>query len=200
MTSLKNLVTEAKVDGLHSVVENGNQKFLCFTRFSTDWIICVTDGVDMWRLELDDEELESCRELAEATSMDSYLGKIRKCFLDADLSVSMIGTRATLTVGKSAGTINFDLFEAKAAEKKVELQSILFRLATTATNLECDIERANKTIDTLKAQKNMNAGGLMDLGPKKGGNPAKAKPKKTGMSVVNPTSKKRKAATGVVFD
>lgn len=77
MTSLKNLVTEAKVDGLHSVVENGNQKFLCFTRFSTDWIICVTDGVDMWRLELDDEELESCRELAEATSMDSYLGKIR---------------------------------------------------------------------------------------------------------------------------
>lgn len=124
----------------------------------------------------------------------------RKCFLDSDLSVSMVGTRATLTVGKSAGTINFDLFEAKAAEKKVELQSILFRLATTATNLECDIERANKTIDTLKAQKNMNAGGLMDFGPKKGVNPAKAKPKKTGMSVVNPTSKKRKAATGVVFD
>lgn len=112
----------------------------------------------------------------------------------------MIGTRATLTVGKSAGTINFDLFEAKAGEKKVELQRILFRLATTATNLECDMERANKTIDTLKAQKNMNAGGLMDLGPKKGVNPAKAKPKKTGMSVVNPTSKKRKAATGVVFD
>jgi hypothetical protein len=40
----------------------------------------------------------------------------------------------------------------------------------------------------------------MDFGPKKGVNPAKAKPKKTGMSVVNPTSKKRKAATGVVFD
>ena len=77
MTSLKNLVTEAKVESLHSVVENGNQNFLCFTRFSTNWIICVTDGVDMWRMELDDEELESCREVAEVNSMDSYLGKIR---------------------------------------------------------------------------------------------------------------------------
>jgi hypothetical protein len=77
MTSLKNLVTEAKVESLHSVVENGNQNFLCFTGFSTNWIICVTDGVDMWRMELDDEELESCREVAEVNSMDSYLGKIR---------------------------------------------------------------------------------------------------------------------------
>lgn len=124
----------------------------------------------------------------------------RKCFLDADLSISFVGTRATLSVGKSSVTINFDLFEAKAAEKKVELQNILFRLATTATSLEIDLEKANKTIDTLKAQKSQNTGGLMDFGPKMGTNPAKVKPKKTGMSVVNPTSKKRKAATGVVFD
>lgn len=114
--------------------------------------------------------------------------------------MTFVGTRATLTVGKGSAKINFDLYEAKAAEKKSELQTILFRLATTATTLECDLERANKTIDTLKAQKNQNAGGLMDLGPKKGANPTKVKPKKTGMSVVNPTSKKRKAATGVVFE
>ena len=77
MTGLKNLVTESKVESLHSVVQNGNQEFLCFTRFSTNWIICVTDGVDLWRLELDEEELESCRELAESNSLDAYLGKIR---------------------------------------------------------------------------------------------------------------------------
>ncbi|CAC5405692.1 unnamed protein product [Mytilus coruscus] len=200
MTSLKNLVTESKVESLHAVVKNGKQEFVCFTRLATHWIICITDGAEMYITELDAEELESCRELAEISSMDTYLARIRKCFLDADLSVSFVGTRATLTVGKSSGTINFDLFEAKAAEKKVELQNILFRLANTATSLEVDLEKANKTIDTLKAQKSQNIGGLMDFGPKVGTNPAKVKPKKTGMSVVNPTSKKRKAATGVVFD
>ncbi|XP_063425749.1 uncharacterized protein LOC134709520 [Mytilus trossulus] len=199
MTSLKNLVTESKVESLHAVVENGKQEFVCFTRLATNWIICITDGVEMYRTELDAEELESCRELAEISTMDTYLARIRKCFLDADLSISFVGTRATLSVGKSSVTISFDLFEAKAAEKKVELQNILFRLATTATSLEIDLEKANKTIDTLKAQKSQNTG-LMDFGPKMGTNPAKVKPKKTGMSVVNPTSKKRKAATGVVFD
>ena len=41
---------------------------------------------------------------------------------------------------------------------------------------------------------------FLDLGSKKVGGQDKAKPRKTGMSVVNPASRKRKAATGVVFD
>ena len=80
------------------------------------------------------------------------------------------------------------------------MQSVLFRLADLASSLETKLSAANKTIDTLKSQ-NAKTGGLqhlMDLGPKKGA--AKSKPKKVGMSVLNPTSKKRKAAQGVVFD
>jgi hypothetical protein len=55
-------------------------------------------------------------------------------------------------------------------------------------------------LDTYKAQKGATLQNFMDLGPKKAQNPAKAKPNKAGMSVLNPSSKKRKAAQGLVYD
>ena len=113
----------------------------------------------------------------------------------------MIGTKVALTVGKGSSALNFDLYEAKAADKKTEMQKILFRLAENATSMESELSKAKHTIDALKAQKGAtNTAAFMDLGPKKGANPAKNKPQKVGMSVLNPTSKKRKAAHGVVFD
>ena len=113
----------------------------------------------------------------------------------------MIGNKVALTVGKGSSILNFDLYEAKAADKRTEMQKVLFRLAESATSMESDLNKAKQTIDALKAQKGAaNTAAFMDLGPKKGANPAKNKPKKTGMSVLNPTSKKRKAAHGVVFD
>ena len=124
----------------------------------------------------------------------------RNGFTSGDLSVDVIGTKVSLTVGKGTSTLNFDLYEAKAVDKRTEMQKILFRLADSATSLETDLSKAKHTIDTLRAQKGPATAAFMDLGPKKGGNPAKNKPKKTGMSVLNPTSKKRKAAHGVVFD
>jgi hypothetical protein len=125
----------------------------------------------------------------------------RNGFHSGDIDVAMVGNKVTLTVGKGSTSVNVDLYEAKAAEKKSEMQNVLFRLAETSTKLDADLDKANQTIDTLKAQKGTGAAqAFMDLGPKKGLNQAKAKPSKAGMSVLNPTSKKRKAAHGVVFD
>ena len=125
----------------------------------------------------------------------------RKGFTEGDLSVALIGNKITLTVGKKASALTFDLYECKAAEKKTELQDILFKLATSSEKLEEDLAAANKTVEHLKSQ---TAGGgtgnaSLQFGSKRDSH-AKPKPKKVGMSVVNPTSKKRKAATGVVFD
>jgi hypothetical protein len=113
----------------------------------------------------------------------------------------MIGNKITLSVGKGAVALTFDLYESKAAEKRIELQDILFKLATNSTKLEEELAAANRTIDNLKVQAgNTGAGNaVMDLGSKREAQ-GKNKPKKVGMSVVNPTSKKRKDATGVVFD
>lgn len=113
----------------------------------------------------------------------------------------MIGNKITLTIGKGAVALTFDLYESKAAEKKTEFQDILFKLALYSTKIEEELATANRTMDNLKAQAgNTGAGNaVMDLGSKREAH-GKNKPQKVGMSVVNPTSKKRKAATGVVFD
>lgn len=200
MTDLKQLITNAKLDNIQRIVLNGKQKYLCFTHLTSCWVLCATDGMDVWRLELDEHEIESHRELAEVNTLDAFLAKIRKAFLDGDLSVAMVGTKAIITIGKGAASFNFDLYEAKVVEQKTDLQSVLFRLAETNDNLETELTKANKTIENLKAQKGGGGPAFMDLGPKKDGHQARVKPNKTGMSVINPTSRKRKAATGVVFD
>lgn len=84
----------------------------------------------------------------------------------------------------------------------MELQSVLFRLAECCSQLEVQLAAANQQVEALKAQKNQ-AGVLnpfMDASPKKGAGQSKAKVRKVGMSVINPSSRKKKAATGVVFE
>ncbi|WAR20212.1 hypothetical protein MAR_002050 [Mya arenaria] len=129
------------------------------------------------------------------------LCSFRNGFHNGDLGVAILGNKVTLTVGKGSTVINLDMFEAKAAEKRTEMQNILFKLAESATSLSSELEKSQQLVETLKTQRGGNqSSALMDLGPKKGPNPGKAKPKKIGMSVINPTSKKRKVAHGVVFD
>lgn len=103
-------------------------------------------------------------------------------------------------MGQGNKTVNFDLYEAKAIEKKTELSSLLFCLAESSSELEAKLEKSEKTIGGLRQQKDGGAGGGLnfDLDKKKKG--GKAAPRQAGMSAINPSSKKRKAAAGVQFD
>lgn len=77
MAGLKQLITDAKLENVQRIVLNGKQKYLCFTHLTSCWILCATDGIDVWRLELDEDEIESHRELAEVNTLDTFLAKIR---------------------------------------------------------------------------------------------------------------------------
>ncbi|KAK7466621.1 hypothetical protein BaRGS_00037278 [Batillaria attramentaria] len=205
MSDIKSIVKNNNVESIHRVVENGRQKFLCFTRLGEAddvWVVVVTDGADVWKNEFDEEGLDAQRDLVNVSTTDAFLTRVKNAFTSGELSVALVGTKLTLTVGKSTSAMDFDLFETKAAERKKELQNVLFCLADENSVLETKLSAANQSLEKLRAQKTSGGGvsALMDLGTKKAGAQAKAKPRKAGMSVVNPASRKRKAATGVVFD
>ena len=78
MASIKDVICDGKVESLHAVVETGGNKFVCFTRLSPEsWVLCVTDGFDLWRLELDLDDLDARRDLAEVASIDAYVSRFR---------------------------------------------------------------------------------------------------------------------------
>ena len=77
MTSFATLITEAKCRELHRVIKSDGEKFLCFTRVTSSWIVCVTDGVSLWKVDLDEEEADALRDLAGINSMDAFLARIR---------------------------------------------------------------------------------------------------------------------------
>lgn len=204
MTNLMSQLQDAKLDNVQQVITNGRQKYMCFTKTvdSKLWLLAATDGIDVWSQEFDEDGLDAQRDLCGVTSVDSFLHKFRNGFSSGDITIGRIGTKISLKVGKGSSAIEIDLFEAKAAEKKVELQSLLFSIAENCKQLEVQLVAANQQIDALKAQRG-SAGGLSslaDLSPKKGHGQAKPKTAKVGMSVINPSNRKRKAATGVVFD
>ena len=107
-----------------------------------------------------------------------------------------------MQVGAGSQALEFELYEAKALEKKTELHHVMFRLAEHATDLQKQLDKANQAIEGYKQQKTVAGvgGGAFVIGGKVEKEQPKAQPKQAGMSAINPHSKKRKAARGVKFD
>ncbi|CAL1542620.1 unnamed protein product [Lymnaea stagnalis] len=194
-TDINQIISEAKVDNLFKVVVNGRQKYICSTRNNGKSLVFqVTDGVDVWLLDLDEDGLKAH---SETGSIAVFLLKIHNGFLTGEISIGRIGTKVTLSLGKDSSVINLELYEAMAAEKKNELQSLLYMMAEDLAKVKSELSLAKEQL--LNTQKSSNSGlGLVDLSPKK--TAGRTKVKKVGMSAVNPFSRKRKAATGVVFE
>ena len=109
-----------------------------------------------------------------------------------------------LVIGQGVKALTHELYEAKLAQKKADLNSILFRLAERSLELESRLEKVDMEVAGLRQQQKTSAGGdnsglILDLDAKRNKQP-KIQPKKPGMSAVNPASRKRRAAQGVQFD
>ena len=77
MASLAAQIKEANVEDIHRVVQCNGDKYLCFTRLAATWLVNVTDGVTLWRVNLDDEEVDALRDLAGVNTVEAYLTRFR---------------------------------------------------------------------------------------------------------------------------
>ena len=62
---------------IHRVVQSNGEKYLCFTRLASSWFVSVTDGVTLWRVDLDEEEVDALRDLAGVNTVEAYLTRFR---------------------------------------------------------------------------------------------------------------------------
>lgn len=79
MSEFVSNLKEANVHNLHRLVKNGDKKYLCFTQTnaSNGWSVLVSDGIDVWMQEYDEDSLEALRDLSGINALDAYLAKIR---------------------------------------------------------------------------------------------------------------------------
>lgn len=121
------------------------------------------------------------------------------------ITVSESGDKLHLNIsGQELSMIDLELPEAKAADKKKELQAILFLLVDKVTENENSLKSAEKKIEKLEQRTGaVNVGkNVFDMAAdvKRKKNNPKVLPKAPGMSVINPGSKRRAAPKGVQFD
>ncbi|XP_022087823.1 protein PAXX-like [Acanthaster planci] len=202
MSSAKSLAEEGEVAQIQAVVDCGSGRFLTFTSCIGDcWIVHVTDGIDVWRSIMDKTSLDSHRELAEVASYEAYFTRFKKAFTVGDLQITKQAHKVSLDVGTGSIALRYDLYEATASERKSDLKSVLFWLAETVIGVTNKLTKCEEELNLVKGQKGASlvATALPDIDSKKRSGQVRVQ-KQQGHSIVNPSSKKRKAAKGVQFD
>ena len=94
MSSFAAQIKEANVADIHHVVQCNGEKYLCFTRLAASWFVSVTDGVTLWRVDLDEEEVDALRDLAGVNTIEAYLTRFRY----SSCSLKVLGVKYNLLV------------------------------------------------------------------------------------------------------
>lgn len=121
------------------------------------------------------------------------------------MTLSESGDKISLSLnGQELTTVDLQLPEATLADKKKELQVILFHLTDKLAETEKSLKAAETKVETLEKKVTKTSAGKsvfdMTADVKRKKTAQKAPPKAPGMSVINPGSKKRTAPKGVQFD
>ena len=78
----------------------------------------------------------------------------RSEFESGSISVAQIENKIAITVGTGIPSLCYDLYEAKASERRKELQTIIFRLADRVSQLTEQLKGIyNNVVEMLKVLK-----------------------------------------------
>jgi len=124
-------------------------------------------------------------------------------FRTDDIKLLANGDTVTLTVGST--NEQYSLKKVTKADRSAELTATLFSVAERCAKVEERVAEAERTMESLKRSAANSASAHvsvfdMTADSKKKKTQPKIQPKQTGMSIVNPGSRKRTQAKGVQFD
>lgn len=223
---MENIFMKEGVDKLYKYIKHDGKNFIIFSKYdcpSNVLSICLCDGYNIHAVDLDENNLEEYTNNADCCSKESFLSLIKLNTSSGNITVSP-NMADTLIVrfgeGMSSFTLPFKL--ATDAQQKQLFRHVFFEMAEkiesssssgSGVYISCHnpVESAISTsIDTSSNDVNVKVGDgvvggtapvLLDFQPT-GMNKQKLiknRPK-FGTSLVNPGARKRKKATGIVFD
>ncbi|KAL5463875.1 hypothetical protein EMCRGX_G032819 [Ephydatia muelleri] len=194
MSKFKSTVETAKGLQLIRETECSGQNFLCYTKFSDAdslWMIGASNGTDVWRVGMTEDEIKDNTQMR-----PSYLSNVCSTLESGDAQIMKVHNHLLLTLKCGSEQYEFNLYELPATERRKEIEYLLFKLSSQLLFTQKQLKETQDHLqEVLKTTSTSERGAFPD--PKN--KPAAKVKKLVGHSLVNPNSKKRKTATGVVF-
>ncbi|XP_069603725.1 protein PAXX [Ranitomeya imitator] len=189
-------------------VSHAGQRYLCLSKIQpgTSTRIHVTNANEVWRTDPLEEALEDWDVVRNVTS-HILVEKLREKFQSSAPVLDLQGSIANMSFQVDSGKVSLDLLKAPVSEARALVQEVLFDLSDRVTSLEGllkeRVDSAATSISPVKQSQKNNQLLIPDLNARKkgyGGSSSQVKKRLPGESLINPGSKRKKAAKGVDFD
>ncbi|XP_062873848.1 protein PAXX [Trichomycterus rosablanca] len=172
-------------------------KYVCFRQKEAEGLcIGLSNGEDVWRADLSEEILSQLMKKFSLRSTEDYALKLKSACRSGSAFVSLDTESAVLHLGPEPADLNVTFTKLTDLEARTELKDLLFKMADSLI-LQENTGAASSSSPMKNPQRRNNG-----FEPRKQytGSTVTAKKRLPGDSLINPGTKRKRAATGVAFD
>ncbi|KAG9261959.1 protein PAXX [Astyanax mexicanus] len=173
-------------------------KYVCFTQRRAGGLsVGLSNGEDVWKADVSEESLSQMKKSFSLKSTEDYALKLKGACRSGSAFVSLQEDGAVLHLDSEPADLNVSLSKLTDLEGRSELKDLLFKMADSLTQL--DAAGATPTSSPIKSLQKKGTG----FEPRKqqsSGPTVAVRKRLPGDSIINPGTRRKRAATGVDFD
>uniref|UniRef100_A0A3B1K0R8 PAXX non-homologous end joining factor n=1 Tax=Astyanax mexicanus TaxID=7994 RepID=A0A3B1K0R8_ASTMX len=173
-------------------------KYVCFTQRRAGGLsLGLSNGEDVWKADVSEESLSQMKKSFSLKSTEDYALKLKGACRSGSAFVSLQEDGAVLHLDSEPADLNVSLSKLTDLEGRSELKDLLFKMADSLTQL--DAAGATPTSSPIKSLQKKGTG----FEPRKqqsSGPTVAVRKRLPGDSIINPGTRRKRAATGVDFD
>uniref|UniRef100_A0A3B1J5R0 PAXX non-homologous end joining factor n=1 Tax=Astyanax mexicanus TaxID=7994 RepID=A0A3B1J5R0_ASTMX len=158
-------------------------KYVCFTQRRAGGLklnIYRINGEDVWKADVSEESLSQMKKSFSLKSTEDYALKLKGACRSGSAFVSLQEDGAVLHLDSEPADLNVSLSKLTDLEGRSELKDLLFKMADSLTQLD--------------------AAGFEPRKQQSSGPTVAVRKRLPGDSIINPGTRRKRAATGVDFD